>query len=110
MNGKRDTGVFVHTKERIAGEALRLFSVKGFKETTIKDIAREVGITEGAIYRHFRSKEEIIEHLNKACHGRDKEADRGEGLSPEGHRSAGPGPGRGSHKLRFRQSGTPSGF
>ncbi len=51
------------TKERIARASLRLFSKKGFKGTTIKDIASEVGITEGAIYRHFRSKEDIIDYL-----------------------------------------------
>ena len=55
----------LHTKERIARAAVRLFSRKGFKGTTIKDIAREVGITEGAIYRHFASKEDIIRHLTK---------------------------------------------
>ncbi len=51
------------TREKILEVALRLFSKKGFKETTIKDIAKEVGITEGAIYRHFTSKEEIINSL-----------------------------------------------
>jgi len=48
------------TKEKILEASLRLFSEKGIRETTIKDIAKEVGITEGAIYRHFKSKEEIV--------------------------------------------------
>lgn len=69
MSGKRDTGEYTSTKERITHTALRLFSLKGFKGTTIKDIAREVGITEGAIYRHFRSKEEIVEYLVKRVSG-----------------------------------------
>ncbi|NPB06624.1 MAG: TetR/AcrR family transcriptional regulator [Aquificae bacterium] len=51
------------TKQKILEASLKLFSKKGFKETTVKDIAREVGITEGAIYRHFTSKEEIIREL-----------------------------------------------
>jgi len=51
------------TKQKILESALKLFSKKGFKETTIKDIAKEVGITEGAIYRHFTSKDEIINEL-----------------------------------------------
>jgi len=51
------------TKQKILDASLKLFSKKGFKETTIKDIAREVGITEGAIYRHFTSKEEIINEI-----------------------------------------------
>ena len=48
------------TRNRILAEALKIFSSKGIRETTIKDIARAVGITEGAIYRHFDSKEQIV--------------------------------------------------
>jgi len=51
------------TKNRILNEALKIFSIKGIRETTIKDIARAVGITEGAIYRHFDSKEQIVRSL-----------------------------------------------
>ena len=63
MSGKESTWELIPTKEKISLVALRLFSKKGFKGTTIKDIAREVGITEGAIYRHFSSKEEIVNYL-----------------------------------------------
>ncbi|RMH03681.1 MAG: TetR/AcrR family transcriptional regulator [Aquificota bacterium] len=51
------------TKERILEASLKLFSEKGIRETTIKDIAKEVGITEGAIYRHFTTKEGIVKEL-----------------------------------------------
>jgi len=51
------------TREAILEEALKLFSEKGIKETTVRDIARAVGITEGAIYRHFESKEQIVYEL-----------------------------------------------
>ncbi|MFN3871290.1 MAG: TetR/AcrR family transcriptional regulator [Aquificaceae bacterium] len=53
------------TKEKILEASLKLFSQRGIRETTIKDIAKEVGITEGAIYRHFESKEEIVLELFK---------------------------------------------
>ena len=53
------------TKDKILEVSLKLFSKRGFRETTIKDIAREVGITEGAIYRHFKSKDEIVTELLK---------------------------------------------
>ncbi len=69
MNGRRRDSVYVPTKERILRAALRLFSVKGFRGTTMKDIARDAEITEGAIYRHFRSKEEIVEHLLERVSG-----------------------------------------
>ena len=51
------------TKELILEKALKLFSEKGIKETTIRDIAKAVGITEGAIYRHFESKDQIVHDL-----------------------------------------------
>lgn len=53
------------TKERILEASLKLFSEKGIRETTIKDISKEVGITEGAIYRHFTTKEDIVKELFK---------------------------------------------
>jgi AcrR family transcriptional regulator len=37
----------------------RVFSTNGFVGTTTRDIAREIGITEAALYRYFPSKEAI---------------------------------------------------
>ncbi len=51
------------TRETILDEALRLFAQKGIRETTVRDIAKAVGITEGAIYRHFDSKDQIVHEL-----------------------------------------------
>ncbi len=62
------------TRELILEEALRLFSEKGIKETTIRDIARAVGITEGAIYRHFESKDQIVYELFERYSGKLYEA------------------------------------
>ena len=41
------------TKERIIDEALTLFSVYGFKGTSVKKIADAVGIKDSSIYKHF---------------------------------------------------------
>jgi AcrR family transcriptional regulator len=46
--------------------ALRLFVKKGIDGTTIKDIAREAGVAEGALYRHFKSKDDLAWHLFSA--------------------------------------------
>src|SRR5262245_7108304 len=43
--------------------ALRLFVKKGIDGTTIKDIAKEAGVAEGALYRHFKSKDDLAWHL-----------------------------------------------
>ena len=40
-----------------------LITSKGLDHVTIKDIAREVGLTEGAVYRHFVSKQQILSYL-----------------------------------------------
>ncbi len=51
------------TKERIETEALRLFVERGVAETSIRDIAQAVGIADGALYRHFPSKDALVGHL-----------------------------------------------
>lgn len=51
------------TKERIVEEALTLFSVKGFKGTSVKNIADAVGIKDSSLYKHFKSKQEIFDTI-----------------------------------------------
>jgi AcrR family transcriptional regulator len=51
------------TRQRIADEALRLFVEKGIAETSIRDIARAAAVAEGALYRHFASKEDLAWRL-----------------------------------------------
>jgi AcrR family transcriptional regulator len=48
------------TRQRIIEGALRLFAEKGVDAASIRDIAASAAITEPAIYRHFRSKEDLI--------------------------------------------------
>lgn len=51
------------TKERIVDEALTLFSSKGFKGTSVKNIADAVGIKDASLYKHFASKQEILDTI-----------------------------------------------
>ena len=51
---------FSDTRERIETAATRLFVKKGVAETSVRDIAREVGLSEGALYRHFESKDDLV--------------------------------------------------
>lgn len=51
------------TKERIADEALNLFSRRGYKGTSVKSIADAVGIKDSSIYKHFKSKREIVDAI-----------------------------------------------
>ena len=57
------------TKERILETALELFAQSGYLGTSMSDIAKELGITKGALYKHYTSKQEIlnsiVERMNK---------------------------------------------
>ncbi len=50
-------------KNEILKAAARLFTEKGFEETSINDITDEVGVARGTVYYYFKSKEEIMETL-----------------------------------------------
>jgi AcrR family transcriptional regulator len=51
------------TKIRIESCALRLFVENGIAATSMRDIAHCVGVTEGALYRHFEGKDQLAWHL-----------------------------------------------
>ena len=51
------------TKERITEEALTLFAEKGYKGTSVKNIADAVGIKDASLYNHFKSKQEIFDSI-----------------------------------------------
>lgn len=51
------------TRDRILDISERLFAEKGFEATTLRDIAREVGIQNPSLYKHFESKAEIYENV-----------------------------------------------
>lgn len=46
--------------DRILDAADRLLARYGYQKMTVDDLAREVGIGKGTVYRHFRSKDEIV--------------------------------------------------
>ena len=51
------------TKERIERAALKLFVQNGVAETSIKEIAKEAKVSQGAMYNHYHSKEELAWEL-----------------------------------------------
>ncbi len=56
------------TRETILKESAILFNTQGYKATSISNITDATGLTKGAIYRHFASKDaleiETLEHLS----------------------------------------------
>ena len=51
------------SKENMLLVALRLFAQKGYGATSIFDIAHELQITKGAIYKHFKNKQDILDAI-----------------------------------------------
>jgi len=45
--------------ERIVKEASRLFRERGFENVSVAEVMKAAGLTHGAFYAHFRSKEEL---------------------------------------------------
>ncbi|HYD31343.1 MAG TPA: TetR/AcrR family transcriptional regulator [Azospirillaceae bacterium] len=50
-------------RHKVRDAAVALFAYKGVKATTIRDIARAAGVSEGALYRHWPSKEVLAAEL-----------------------------------------------
>lgn len=51
------------TVEKILQVSFGLFVEKGYDKTSIQDIVDNLGMSKGAIYHHFKSKEEILQRL-----------------------------------------------
>jgi AcrR family transcriptional regulator len=47
-------------QQRILGAALELFAEKGYAATSTGSIARQAGVAEGLIFKHFRNKKELL--------------------------------------------------
>lgn len=50
-------------RQIILEEAAKLFKLKGFGGTSMRDLAGEVGMEAASMYNHIKSKDEILEHL-----------------------------------------------
>ena len=61
------------TKEKILETALTLFAREGYAGTSMADIAGELGITKGALYRHYAGKRDIFESILRRMEQMDGE-------------------------------------
>ena len=53
----------INRKEQIIDESINIINSRGISGLSIRELAAHCNITEGAIYRHFNSKNEIIEGI-----------------------------------------------
>ena len=50
-------------KEKILMTALQLFAKDGYEAVSVRNIAEELGITKGALYRHYKNKRDIFNNI-----------------------------------------------
>lgn len=61
------------TKENILYTALHLFANNGFDAVSVSDIAGELGITKGALYKHYKNKRDIFNCILSRMEETDRE-------------------------------------
>ncbi len=61
-----------NTKEKILQESLKLFAKNGYEAVSMRDIAGKIGITQGALYRHYAGKRDIFEHILRRMEAYDR--------------------------------------
>jgi AcrR family transcriptional regulator len=59
------------TKKQLTSAAARVFAERGYEGATIADIARQAGLSTGAIYAHYRSKAELLAQAIRAQSARE---------------------------------------
>jgi AcrR family transcriptional regulator len=55
-------------RERLLESAKRLFSQRGYYATSVEDIVESAGLSKGAFYFYFKSKEELFKSLVEEMH------------------------------------------
>ena len=58
--GARDEGSESERRREVVLTAGQLFCKHGYERTTVRELARAVGLQSGSLFHHFRSKEEIL--------------------------------------------------
>lgn len=71
------------TKEKILLAALKLFAQDGYKAVSVSQIAGALGMTKGALYKHYKNKRDIFAHIVAHMEAQDTQ-EASEHQVPEG--------------------------
>jgi TetR/AcrR family transcriptional regulator, transcriptional repressor of aconitase len=78
-----DDDYLASRRRQIMDAAITCFAREGFHRTTMQDIVAETGLSAGAIYRYFRSKEDIVAAIAAEHHAREAEVLAGAAAATE---------------------------
>jgi len=68
MEEERRLSKAVVTRARLAAAAVETFAKRGFHGTTTRDIAKAAGLSTGALYVHYESKEQLLFEISLRGH------------------------------------------
>ena len=72
-----------NTKEAILDTALHLFARDGYEAVSVSQIAGSLGMTKGALYRHYKNKHDIFLHIVRRMEQGDMEQAGDHGMPEE---------------------------
>ena len=75
------------TREKILMPALQLFAKDGYEAVSVRTIAEELGMTKGALYRHYKNKRDIFDCIVKRMIQIDAQRAREYHMPDEGYDS-----------------------
>lgn len=56
-----EVALMIDTKEKILITSLHLFAKDGYEAVSVSTIAGELGMSKGALYKHYKNKRDIFE-------------------------------------------------
>ena len=75
------------TREKILMTALQLFAKDGYEAVSVRTIAEELGMTKGALYRHYKNKRDIFDSIVERMIQNDAQRAREYHMPDEGYDS-----------------------
>lgn len=64
----RKTAQSEETRRELIAAARSLFAERGYADTPLEDIVQQAGVTRGAVYHHFRDKEDLFREVHDQVH------------------------------------------
>jgi AcrR family transcriptional regulator len=61
--GTRDRAAEEPVRQRLLAEATRLFAERGFEGTSVQEVVSAAGVTKGAMYHYFDSKDDLLREI-----------------------------------------------